>query len=151
MVNAETLPLDILSAVAGGRDDLKAMREVCKTWKAGFERSVSGIKIFLSSTNRCLPAGCFLNQRFPMLTSLDLGESALKERELLWLGLPHLLGLTHLTLGCDRGLLAHAGLVGDDRPLARQLTGEDFIPGCLPGALLESWRRPFDDASKGWL
>lgn len=39
------LPLDTLAVVAAGRDDLKSMRGACKIWKAGFDQSVTKIKL----------------------------------------------------------------------------------------------------------
>lgn len=66
----EGLPLEILSAVAGGCDELKAMRGVCHSWQQGFESSVSNITPkpgapLLQSVND-------LSSRFPGLTSLYL-------------------------------------------------------------------------------
>lgn len=39
------LPIELLSKVASGRDDLKAMRLVCSTWKTGFSESVAKLRI----------------------------------------------------------------------------------------------------------
>lgn len=39
------LPFDVLGLVAGGRNDLKAMRAVSKTWRIGFERSAVKIEV----------------------------------------------------------------------------------------------------------
>lgn len=129
--NDDALPLEILSVVASGRDELKAMREVSKSWKAGFEDSVSGFKVLQHQQHRLrgnqyLPSVShplihILSKRFPKLTSLDLGESPLQEVELV--ELRYVTQLKSLTLGCDRGRLAHLGLVGDARPLAWRVKG----------------------------
>lgn len=72
---ADGLPPDVLALIAkaGGVPSLKAMREVCKTWQNGFEMAVSGN--LGPRKAMVLPEGAELAQRFPGLTSLDLGES----------------------------------------------------------------------------
>lgn len=72
------LPLDILSHVAAGRDELKAMRLACRSWQCGFERSVTRIKINLEGPE--LPRDA--PERFQGLTSLDLGNCAMDEDNL---------------------------------------------------------------------
>lgn len=69
------LPLELLSAVAGGQDLLKAMRGVSLTWKAGYEASVKKIK--LSRYGPMLPAGGVFALRFPAARSVDLSASRL--------------------------------------------------------------------------
>lgn len=74
------LPLGILSAVAGGRDDLKVMREVSHSWQEGFEGSVSVIK---GGPGPALESIKDLPSRFPCLTSLllwkhEMGQASLR-------------------------------------------------------------------------
>lgn len=91
----QRMPLDVLAAVAGGRNDLKAMRLVCHGWQAGFERSVSSITV--SRKGALLPEAASLAQRFPWLSSLDIGDSQMDES---FLGqLNRLPRLRTLTLG----------------------------------------------------
>lgn len=94
------LPLDVLALVAragGGPKNTSGMRATCKTWEHGFELGVRGIKIGLrgplppseeaSSPRSAAPnptasrpaAPCCAALRFPMLRSLDLGESRADE------------------------------------------------------------------------
>lgn len=91
------LPLDVLVLVAGGQDGLKGMRGVNRGWKAGFDSSVTHIKV-VSEWNRPLqfPRG-FFAERFPWLTSLDLGRGLMGNGGLD--SLSGLTGLTSLTLG----------------------------------------------------
>lgn len=63
------LPSGVLSLVAGGRNELKVMREVCHNWQHGFEDSVSKIT---SGEGPPLPSAEALTSRFPGLTSLLL-------------------------------------------------------------------------------
>lgn len=70
------LPLDLLSAVAGGRDELKAMRGVCRTWKAGFEASVTKFKV--SCQGPILPPGGAFANRFPAARRVDFGRKCCK-------------------------------------------------------------------------
>lgn len=67
------LPLGMLALVAGGRDELKQMRLVSKNWQAGFEESVTKIKIKKAGPPLAGP----ISERFPLLASLDLAESRL--------------------------------------------------------------------------
>lgn len=69
------LPLETLAAVSRGKDELKAMRGVCKRWQAGFECSVTGIRVPWHGPQ--LPNGAVMAARFPFLTSLRLGNSFL--------------------------------------------------------------------------
>lgn len=66
------LPLELLSAVAGGRNELKAMRGVSRTWKAGFEASITKFKV--SGQGPMLPPGDAFAQRFPAMRTIDLGR-----------------------------------------------------------------------------
>lgn len=88
----------MLALVAGGRDDLKVMRGVCKSWQAGFEASATSIRV--SYSGPLLPPTFSLQERFPALTSLDLGASRMPAANLGALqGLARLrilnLGLSH--------------------------------------------------------
>lgn len=92
---ANGLGIDVLALVAGGRDELKSMRGVNRSWKGGFQRSVKHIKV--TEEGPLLPIDGSLARRFPGITSLDLGESLMGD----W-GLQSLRGLTkliRLTLG----------------------------------------------------
>lgn len=74
---SQGLPLDVLALVAGGREELKGMRGVNKLWQQGFDVSVSTLRFCTQAPP--LPAGCTFCERFPGLTSLDLGESPMAE------------------------------------------------------------------------
>lgn len=74
------LPLDVLALVAGGRDLLKAMRLVNRSWQAGFDCSVTTMKVKFDGP--LLPASEVFCKRFPMLTCLHLGESQMAEADL---------------------------------------------------------------------
>lgn len=74
------LPLELLSAVAGDRDLLKAMRGVSRTWKAGYEGSVK--KIMLSRGGPLLPPGGIFAQRFQAARNVDLSQSLLARSHL---------------------------------------------------------------------
>lgn len=67
---AQGLPLGVLSLVAGGRDGLKVMREVCPSWKQEYEHSVS--KITEDDWPPLLATVPDLANRFPGLTSLQI-------------------------------------------------------------------------------
>lgn len=89
------LPLEILAAIAGGKDALKAMRWVCHSWQDGFERSVSSIRVPLRTPGTSapkIPQNGSLAQRFPLLTSLDIGACQIDEMRL-----ADLVGLDKLT------------------------------------------------------
>lgn len=90
------IPLGILSAVAGGRDELKAMRGVNHTWQTGFEESVKCIKIERAGPLLPLDGDSFA-ERFPALISLNLGGSLIIEGSRPKLS--RIRKLTHLTLG----------------------------------------------------
>lgn len=45
------LTIDVLALVAAGRDDLKAMRGASKTWRAGYELSVSTVHVDADGPN----------------------------------------------------------------------------------------------------
>lgn len=66
------LPLGILSAVAGGRDALKVMREVSRSWQVEFDESVK--KITVGAAGPRLPATTTLAQRFPSLAFLKMAR-----------------------------------------------------------------------------
>lgn len=44
----DDLPFDLLAKIASGRDDLKAMRMVCTSWRAGFDESVTHAELAAS-------------------------------------------------------------------------------------------------------
>lgn len=75
--------------MAGGRDDLKAMRAVSKTWQEGYEISVTKIRI--AKQGPVLSAGGSFASRFPLLTSLHLEYCILNNP-----GLQNLKGLNRL-------------------------------------------------------
>lgn len=77
---AEGLPMDVLALVAGGRDDLKAMRGVCSNWKQGFERSISDLRI--KRAGPVFPPDGSFSERFSGLTRLNLGSSLIDEADL---------------------------------------------------------------------
>lgn len=88
------LPVDILGQVAGGKDELKAMRGVSKTWQQGFEISVKGIV----GTGSCrLPSAADVKRRFPRLTTLDVALCTVEESSLECLA--GIRNLTNLRLG----------------------------------------------------
>lgn len=74
------LPLGILSAVAGGRDELKAMRQVCKNWQQEYEASVS--KVTETSVLLLPHDAKQLSHRFPGLTRLQLMKNQMGESSL---------------------------------------------------------------------
>lgn len=74
------LPLEVLAQVARGRDLLKEMRLVNKSWQAGFEGSVTTMKVKVEGP--LLPPTELFGQRFFALTSLDLGGSPVAEADL---------------------------------------------------------------------
>lgn len=59
--------------VAGGRRAMLAMRGVSHSWQSGFERSVKSLRI--GAAGPVPPPGNLLAERFPGLTSLNLGNS----------------------------------------------------------------------------
>lgn len=124
------LPLGILSTVAGGRDELKAMRGVCQTWKAGFEESVSGIRLIRGGP--LLPGIASLAQRFPSLTSLDLGDSLMEEASLG--DLSRLNRLVSLILGQREDWCRFVARRLGPPPLAMKLTDSGLK--CLSGVPL---------------
>lgn len=71
------LPIDVLALVAraGGVSEMKRMRSVCKSWQEGFDLGVTGIGI-CELQHPVLPSGVAAASRFPGLTQLDLGCSA---------------------------------------------------------------------------
>lgn len=74
---AHGLPPDVLGLVAkaGGADRMKAMRGVCKDWQIGYELGVTGLAI-LELEHPVLPPGGAAALRFPGLTKINLGSSA---------------------------------------------------------------------------
>lgn len=111
------LPMEILEAVAGGCNELRAMRGVSQTWQAVFEASVKSIKV--SRKGALLPSASSLALRFPGLTSLDIGESQIDEISIG--GLSSLPRLASLTLGRPWGARGPVG-PGRKAPLADRLT-----------------------------
>lgn len=96
-MNAEGLSLELLALVAklGGPRDARVMREVSKDWQAGFEMSISHLRF--NHRFGGLPSARRLGQRFPSLTSLDIGETTVGDG---WLGtLRYLRQVATLTLG----------------------------------------------------
>lgn len=62
------LPIDVLAIIGGGREETKSMREVSKTWKAGFERGVHRLKILLNSPVLSQQFTDTVHQRFQVRT-----------------------------------------------------------------------------------
>lgn len=73
------LPPNVLPLVARGDDDLKAMREVSKTWREGFNSSVTGVRV--KARGPVPKFGFFLKS--PSLTSLDMGPDSMGQNRLL--------------------------------------------------------------------
>lgn len=74
----EGLPLDVLALVAGGAlklSKMKAMRGVSKTWQRGYEIRLT--KLTIRKAGPIPNSMEQLAERFPALTSLDLGKSLL--------------------------------------------------------------------------
>lgn len=97
------LPTDVLALVAkaGGVGQMKCMREVCKSWQAGFGLSVTclkasygGFDFFVPTSDPLRAEGLrahILKDRFPALTSLKLtveGSSLSKASLMRFRGLP---------------------------------------------------------------
>lgn len=74
------LPLDVLANVAGGSDLLKAMRGVSKTWKKGYELSVTVIQIWDEGPPP--PPTEIFSERFPSIGGLGLGKAPMSEDNL---------------------------------------------------------------------
>lgn len=113
------LPQDVLPlvAMAGGVEEMKCMREVCKTWQLGFELGVKSIA--LKFGHPVLPAGLKPSQRFPMLTKLDLGLSSTSPA---WLeNLRDFSKLDSLILGLKSSFIEQSGC------LAVQLADSDMF------------------------
>lgn len=68
----------MLALVAGGRSELKAMREVSKCWNSGFEKSVTRLRFTALEPPALFSSGA-LAQRFPGLISLYLGTVEFEE------------------------------------------------------------------------
>lgn len=66
------LPIDVLALVARGCSELRSMQLVNKTWKLGFDLSITTLKI--SRYRPAQPLGWEFADRFPCLTSLDISE-----------------------------------------------------------------------------
>lgn len=127
----EGLPVDLLALVAGGRDDLKEMRSVRKTWQQGFESSVTVMRQrsygsgkidqdFIDFLEQGLPAlPSKFSERFPALTLLDLSHFPADEQSLRNLaGLKHLRSLIlgpefFSTEGTDSGLSVSEAEAGE--------------------------------------
>lgn len=101
------LPLDVLALVAKGKDDLKAMRSVCKSWQQGFD--VSAVELTIGGDGPLLSLGS-LSERFPGLVILDLGLSSVDEADLGVLS--SLKRLRSLTLGAETPATAVPGQGG---------------------------------------
>lgn len=80
MPGAIDLPVDVVAKVAGGSLALRPMRGASKTWKAGYDLTITKIKI--SFDGPPLPADGSLSQRFPELTSLEVGDCPMDESRL---------------------------------------------------------------------
>lgn len=95
------LPTDVLVLVvkAGGcLEEMKAIREVSKSWQGGFELAVTGIKLRHGAPD--LPPILEAARRFPMLKLLDVGERDSSDEHGAQLAiLKHLPNLNHLVLG----------------------------------------------------
>lgn len=127
------LPLGILSSeiprgdVAGGSDLLKAMRGVNQSWKAGYEGSVTGIK--LTREEPLLPPIAALAERFPMLTCLNLrGAPCLRLVSLRELSGLRKLKLASLSLGVKNCNLLETAVA---RKLGSTSSGLDGLDGLL--------------------
>lgn len=75
----------MLELVAGGRDDLKAMLGVSKSWQRAFESSVTSLKIGSKADHGLAMGAPFTKpfaERFLGLTSLSLFHSLMDEAEL---------------------------------------------------------------------
>lgn len=112
------LPHDILLAVARGRDELKAMRGVSRSWQAGFEGSVTRLRVTGYMGIPSVFHDGTIPLRFPALTSLDLGEARMDEESLSIL--VALRNLRTIGLGCD--LSFRAGVPFCQQPLTWRLT-----------------------------
>lgn len=78
----QDLPRDVLGLVivaGGGPNEMKSMKGVSKTWLEGFNNSI--VKLRISSAGPLLPFEVTFSERFPCLTSLDLGESPMSQQE----------------------------------------------------------------------
>lgn len=127
------LPLDILAQVAGGCDELKTMRGVCKSWQEGYESSVTKIRI--TKTGPVLPDDRSFQARFPLLAALHL-EYCNDSKP----ALQNLVGLSRLAIlslrPSSRPRHSIASMVRDEdlEPLSRmQLTGLDLSYCCRIG------------------
>lgn len=127
------LPLDILSQVAGGCDELKIMRGVSKTWKEGYENSVTKIRIYEDCP--VLPADGSFHAQFSLVTVLHLEYCKVRKPELQNLG--GMKRLAFLSLKPPFRLPNPlSSMVGDDdlEPLRRmQLSGLDLSDCCRIG------------------
>lgn len=117
------LPIEVISLVAGGCEDLKGMRGVNKAWQEGFEASATTIRV--SILGPPLPSVDILKERFPALTSLDLGASIMSEAAL---GFLRELGkLRSLKMGLSQ---VEATELGADH--------RNYPPGILAGELTDA-------------
>lgn len=154
------LPVAIIAQVAGGKNELKAMREVSKGWLRGFESSVSAVKI--GSRGPTLPPSRTFQERFPALTSLDLGWCLMENS-----GLSSLAGhktLASLNLGflsadpCG-GAAAEAGAGGivkagvgaapESGAGGMLITGAGAVPGAGAGGIVKSGAGAVPEAGAG--
>lgn len=118
---AKGLPQGILWQIAGGRDALKAMRGVNKSWKAEFEGSVTHIEIPRKAP--LPPHNGRLARLFPALSHLDIGDSQMKEGSLA--DLRGLTRLASLSLAPGGPLMRHNQET--KKALGRILTGSGLF------------------------
>lgn len=105
------LPGDVLAKVAGGRNDLKAMRKVCRTWKTGFELSVTKIKL-VKTPSLCTPfaTGRILTQYFPTVRTVEISKVIFKPELTGDECVRRLVGAHITTLILRMGVLTDAGM-----------------------------------------
>lgn len=119
--------MDVLALIAGGRDGLKGMLGVSKTWQAGFQQSVTSIKV--RHYRQAPPASSAFLKRFPSLVCMDLGGSSLDQASL-W-DLRGRSQLRSLKLGLSAAefrLKSAGGAQSGPRPLAWKLR-DDSLEG----------------------
>lgn len=96
------LPPDVLGLIAKAgvcMEETKAVRQVSKSWEAGFGLGVTAITVHFKGPliTQCSGSLAKAAERFPGVTSLDLGESSAGDADLE--GLQHFKKLKCLVLG----------------------------------------------------